>query len=60
MYIVLPLTSQLHHLEGRNKDFYHQLKSWGIDEGKKSAVILSQLRAVDKRRFMDQLGIISE
>ena len=56
--MVLPLTSKLHHLEGNNKDFYHQLKT--RDNKKPSAVILSQLKSIDKKRFMDQLGVVSE
>ncbi len=60
LYMVLPLTSKLHHLNGNNKNFYHKLHSWKLWENKESAVILSQLRSVDKKRFMDQLGMISE
>lgn len=56
--MTLPLTTQLHHCNGKNKEFYHKIES--CDTIDSSVVILSQIKVVDKKRFMHIIGEVNE
>lgn len=58
LYLTVPLTSKIAHISGRNAHYYHQITS--TTSIKPSLCILSQVRVLDKSRFMHIKDIISE
>ena len=50
LYLTVPLTSKISHISWRNGHYYHQLTS--TISIKPSLCILSQVRVLDKSRFM--------
>ncbi len=53
MYTVLPMTTK-----GKISRYYYRIQS--IDFWKTSDVIISQIRSVDSKRFVEKMGMISK
>jgi mRNA interferase MazF len=52
LFFVIPLSTK-----EKTNPYYYKLQS--VDFGKPSMVILSQIRVIDKRRFVNPIGLIS-
>jgi mRNA-degrading endonuclease toxin of MazEF toxin-antitoxin module len=52
MFLVIPMTTQ----GKENKRYYYQLQSFG---DLKSRIIISQIKMIDKKRFLEKIGHIS-
>ncbi len=57
LYTVVPLTHK-RKISEHNSVFYHTITS--CDFGAPSRCILSQLKMIDKKRFMDKIWYVSE
>ena len=53
LFFIIPLSTQ-----NKNNTFYYALKSVSFD--KPSLAILSQVRVIDKRRFLHRIGQVSD
>lgn len=53
MFVTLPMTTK-----GKDSPFYYRLSDMYF--GKTSRVILSQIRVIDKARFIKDVGIVTE
>ena len=58
LFVVLPLTTKLQHCKGKNSIYYHKISTCTTIQV--SAVMLSQLKTVDKKRFMHHIGEIDD